>query len=69
MSNSDNEGCMGLIIIIGTTAISIFTGIMAWNWVKPESFGGALVFLIAWSLLSYIGHLVIVGIAALLFSK
>ena len=69
MSQSNNDGCLGLAIIIGTVAISIFSGILAWDWVKPESFGGALVFLIVWSIFSYIGHLVSAAIAAMIFSN
>jgi len=40
---------------------------LAWDWVEPESFGGAIVFLIAWSIFSYIGYMIVGGIGALLF--
>lgn len=42
---------------------------LAWNWVEPKSFGGAIGFLVVWSIFSYIGYMVVGGIGALLFSN
>ena len=64
MSNSSDSALSGFLII-GTIAISILSGVLAWDWVEPKSFGGAIVFLIAWGLLSYIGHIVIGGLGAI----
>jgi hypothetical protein len=70
MSSSDfNGGFLTAILWLGTIAVSIFSGYMAWNWIEPESFGGALIFLAAWSLISYIGHIIVGGIIALIGSK
>jgi hypothetical protein len=68
MSDSSEAGCLSIAIIIITVAISIGSGMIAWNWIEPEGFWGAIVFLIAWGVLSKIGHLIAMGIAALFFS-
>jgi hypothetical protein len=68
MSDSSEAGCLSISIIIITVAISIGSGMIAWNWIEPEGFWGAIVFIIAWGLLSKIGHLIAMGIAALFFS-
>ncbi len=68
MSDSSEAGCLSIAIIIITVAISIGSGMIAWNWIEPEGFWGAIVFIIAWGLLSKIGHLIAMGIAALFFS-
>lgn len=65
MSSSSNEGVLFALIWIITIAISIGSGIMAWNWVEPKSFFGAIAFLILWGLLSKIGHFLAMGVAAL----
>ena len=68
MSDSSEAGCLSIAIIIITVAISIGSGMIAWNWIEPEGFWGAIVFIIAWGILSKIGHLIAMGIAALFFS-
>ena len=40
MSDENNAGCLMAITIIGTIAVSIGSGVMAWNWIEPKSFGG-----------------------------
>lgn len=65
MSNSDNDGCILAIMWIVTVAISIGSGILAWNWISPTSFFGALIFLIVWGIMSKIGHFIAIGIVAL----
>ncbi len=56
------EGCLiGLVVVI-EIAVVIGSGILAWNWVDPDSFGRGLVFLIVWGLLSALGY----GLARLL---
>ena len=66
MSNSDNGGSLVAVLWIATIFISIGSGVMAWNWVEPESFFGALGFLILWGILSTIGHFLAIGLIALL---
>jgi hypothetical protein len=56
MSNSDNGGALVLVLWIATIIISIGSGVMAWNWIEPESFLGAIGFLFLWGILSKVGH-------------
>jgi hypothetical protein len=65
MSNS-KEGALIILMWFVTIGISIGSGVMAWNWIEPESFLGAIVFIIAWGALSKIGHVLAVGLVALL---
>ena len=65
MSNS-NDGCLVIFLWIATIAISIGSGIMAWNWIEPESFWGAIGFLILWGILSKVGHFLALGLVALI---
>ncbi len=70
MSNSDNGGCLAIFMIVIPIATWLGTGYMAWNWVEPESFWGAIKFLIAWGIFGYIaqilGGLIIAGIASMM---
>ena len=66
MSNSDNSGALAILMWLVTIGISIGSGIMAWKWIEPESFLGAIGFIIAWGILSKIGHFLAVGLVALL---
>lgn len=70
MSSSDNSGCLGIIVVIIYIAAWIGTGTMAWNWVGPDSFWGAIKFLIVWGIFGYIaqliGGLIIAGIASIM---
>jgi hypothetical protein len=57
-------------MIIIPIATWIGTGYMAWNWVEPDSFWGAIKFLIAWGIFGFIaqiiGGLIISGIASMM---
>lgn len=64
MSNSDNGGCLAIFAIIIPIAGWLGTGYLAWNWVEPESFWGAIKFLIAWSIMGYIAQLIAMAIVA-----
>jgi NAD dependent epimerase/dehydratase family enzyme len=46
MSNSNNGGALVGLIYLITIGISIGSGIMAWNWIDPDSFFGAIGFII-----------------------
>jgi len=65
MSNSDNGGALIGLMWLVTIGISIGSGVMAWNWIEPESFFGAIGFLIIWGILSKIGHFLAMGFVAL----
>lgn len=70
MSNSDNGGCLVVLIPVIYIVAWIGTGTMAWNWIEPNSFWGAIKFLITWGILGYIaqiiGGLIIAGIASMM---
>lgn len=66
MSNSENGGCLVALLWIGTIALSIGSGALAWNWIEPDSFGQAILFLIIWGILSFIGKMIVGGIIMLL---
>jgi len=65
MSNS-NYGYLLVFVWIATIGISIGSGIMAWNWMEPENFWGAIGFLILWGILSKVGHFLAMGLVALI---
>jgi|AntRauTorckE5430_2_1112549.scaffolds.fasta_scaffold06191_3 NAD dependent epimerase/dehydratase family enzyme len=66
MSNSNNGGALVGLIYLITIGISIGSGIMAWNWIDPDSFFGAIGFIIVWGILSKIGHFLAVLIVSAL---
>jgi hypothetical protein len=66
MSSSDYGGALLVLLWIVTIVISIGSGIMAWNWINPESFWGAIGFLISWGILSKAGHFIAMGLVALI---
>jgi hypothetical protein len=70
MSNQDfNAGALAAILWIGTIILSILAGIMAWNWIEPESFIGGVGFIILWGILGKVSHFIMMGIVVLLFGK
>lgn len=65
-----NEGSFaGCALLVGTIVLSIISGILAWNWIEPESFVEAIAFIIAWGLFSYVSHIVIGGIIMIISEK
>ncbi len=64
-----SAGAFFIIIWIATIVISILSGIMAWNWIEPDNFWRAIGFLIAWGLLSKIGHLLATIIFGVISNK
>lgn len=65
MENSNNNGIVALLIWLITILISILSGIFAWDWIEPESFSGAIGFIILWGIISTIGHYLALGIVAI----
>lgn len=66
MNNSNNGSSLIGIIWLITIGISIGSGIIAWNWIEPESFFGAIGFIIVWGILSKIGHLLAIALIAII---
>ncbi|NIK73073.1 hypothetical protein FHS56_000559 [Thermonema lapsum] len=70
MSNSNASGCLSALMIIGKVASWLGSGVLAWDWVEPDSFGTAILFLIAWGILGKVFDfalgLIIIGIASML---
>lgn len=70
MSNSENSGCLVIVMIVIYISAWVGTGTMAWSLVEPDNFLGAIKFLILWSLLGYIaqiiGGLIIAGITSMM---
>lgn len=66
MSDSSESGVLIGIMWIVTIGISIGSGIMAWNWIDPDSFIGAIGFLIIWAVLSKIGHFIAMALVAII---
>jgi len=64
--NNTNGGLLIGVIWLVTIGISIGSGVMAWNWIEPESFFGAIGFLIVWGILSKIGHFLAMALVELL---
>ena len=64
MGSSDKSGFIGIFIFVIYAAAWAGTGTLAWNWVEPESFWGAIKFLLAWGILGYIGQLIGMAIIA-----
>lgn len=64
--SEDNGGCFAIILAIVQIGIVIEAGILAWNWIEPDSFGTTLLFLAAWGLLGWIGYIIVGGIFAAL---
>lgn len=68
---TDNSNGLPIVIFmwIITIALSMGSGILSWNWIKPENFFWAIGFLILWGILSKISHFIAFGILITLFSK
>jgi hypothetical protein len=66
MSNSNNGGALVAVMWIVTVILTIFAGIISWNWVDPDGFMELIGFLLIWSVLSSVGHVLAIGLAALI---
>lgn len=69
MSTSNRNGCLGVLTVLTPILIWLAAGYTAWNWIAPNSFIKALLFLIVWSVLGYLFQIVVVGIFAAINSK
>lgn len=56
------EGSFAIIIMILHVVALVGSGVLAWNWVSPESFLGAIGFLIVWGILETIGYFLVLGV-------
>lgn len=52
----------GCIIWIVSLILSIASGIAAWNMIEPESFLGAVVFIVLWGILFKVITVIVTGI-------
>lgn len=68
MSESNFTGVVLILVSIGYIAAFIGSGMIAWDWIEPESFWGGIKFLIAWAILGYVLKL-IVGIIGVVLAK
>ncbi|WP_061085498.1 hypothetical protein [Chryseobacterium indologenes] len=69
MSNTNDGGCLPVLAFILYAIVIIGSGVLSWNWTEPESFLGAIGFMIVWGILSYIGHFILLGIIAVVSEK
>ena len=70
MSNDNGTAAiLSLFLFIGAATAWIGSGISAWNFIEPESFGGAILFLIAWAVFGYIAQLILMGLVMLVFGN
>lgn len=66
----DNDNLVFVAFMwIGTIVLSILAGLFAWDWIEPEIFFGAIIFLIAWGILTKLSHFIMFGVIMLLFDK
>ena len=65
MSNSESAGgCLAVLMLVGHAASILGSGYYAWQWIEPESFFGAIKFLIVWGIFGYIADLILMAIIA-----
>lgn len=67
MGNSSNDGCASALIIVLQIAAWLVSGMISWNFVEPDSFGGAILFLIVWSILGGILHFIAMMLGIFIF--
>ena len=58
MSDSGSSGCLGVFVIVISVVAWLAPGYVAWNWIEPDSFWGAVKFIIAWGVLGYIAQFI-----------
>ncbi len=65
---NENNGITFVLWLL-TIAASICSGMLAWHITEPESFLGALGFLLVWGILSKVAHFVFFGIVFAIFNN
>lgn len=69
MNNNENQS-RGVIILWVIRIITIINaGRYAWDWIEPESFFGAVKFLLAWGFCIFIAELLLAAFYFSLFKK
>lgn len=66
MNRSNSGGVLVALLWFVTIIISVVSGIIAWRWIEPENFWGAIIFLIVWGILSKVGHFLAMGLVAII---
>ncbi|HLW40014.1 MAG TPA: hypothetical protein VKX31_06465 [Brumimicrobium sp.] len=51
-------GCFFFLSYLLYFGAWIGAGILSWNWIEPDSFGRAILFLIIWGILGSIGKII-----------
>lgn len=69
MRNSEENGCLGIVLLIFYVGSWISTGMLAWDWVDPKGFWGTIAFLIVWSILGTIFHGILMFLGTMLAQK
>ena len=69
MENSNFTGILVIIFWLGTIAISILSGILAWKWIDPDTFLSVVWFIIVWGFLTKVGHSIMAFIVMVLGSS
>lgn len=62
MSNNSESQLIMVFLWLLTIGLSLGSGILAWNWVEPDGFITAVLFLAVWGLFSKICHFLVFGI-------
>lgn len=64
MSDANTAGCLSVMMLIATITSWGASGVLAWNWIEPESFGGAIVFLFVWGIMGKVFDMILTFIVA-----
>ncbi|WP_210489879.1 hypothetical protein [Rufibacter aurantiacus] len=69
MGNSNSTGgILAILMFIATMTSWIGSGVVSWNLVEPDSFGGAVIFIIVWGIMGkvfdFVLGLIVAGIAS-----
>ncbi len=69
MSSNEEGNFLVLLIFVGQLVAWAGSGYAAWQFTEPESFVGALLFLLAWGIFGYIAQLLVGGLIMLAFGQ
>jgi uncharacterized membrane-anchored protein len=69
MSKNDNGNAIIVPLLLVTVVLSLLSGMLAWNWINPNSFGKGLLFLITWGFFSAISYNVAMAIVFIFMDK